>query len=253
MFDGNTMCEVGRRSVTLADEAAPRRRQGFRQAELAAVVAAFAAATAACSREVEVGIELIDVDPDSGATSLLTVAHCEPSTMMARACVIDSEGKSYGISDDGDIIVAVEPPYAAYFVYDANVTPDPSDVSATGTGASVRVYGAPWNRNGTPCCPEDDEANRIAAHASTTREGGVLVVVPQRMPPATQISIQLDTPALFRSRSGLGGSSPPQAVPNADKANPQEGSCQLPLELCSGSFSAGFYLGSVPAYQPNKR
>jgi hypothetical protein len=109
-----------------------------------------------------------------------------------------------------------------------------------GDDASVQVYAAVSDIH-TECPPESDPANRIAARASVTSEGGVLVTVHDALASGTQVAVFLEYGALFRGRV----------------APPDGGSCTMPRErenLCIRAGSRGwgtrFYVGAGPSTTP---
>jgi hypothetical protein len=195
-----------------------------------------------CSdHNIEIAKQLMQKDPAGGPPSVLVVAGCEKygSMAMDRACVVDSDGQSFGqasaASSGSMVITSADPPYGAYLVFDRRLTPLAEDISTEGPDASVQVFAAPYNVLGSPCCSEEDPANRVAARASLTDEGGLLVTVHESVPPGTQIAIILTYSSLFR---GL--------------VTPTDGSaCHMPMGFCTQTANMGwatrFYVGATPA------
>ena len=189
---------------------------------------------------VEIARQLYQIDPTGGPPSVLMVADCQTygSLEMDRACVVDSDGQSYSLAASGDtgrmIVSSLTPPYGVYFLFTDRYTPLAADISTTGEDASVQVYAAPYNVQSSPCCSESDQANRIAARASLTPEGGLLVTVHDALPSGTQVAVILTYSALYRSRITPAGG----------------GSCDLPDDLCATvaarGWAARFYVGASP-------
>jgi hypothetical protein len=181
-------------------------------------------------------------DPNGGPPSVLIIGDCQSygNIEMDRACVVDSDGKTYGLAGGDLNVVSATPPYGVYFLFVRDATPLPEDISTSGPDASVRVYAAPYNVQGWPCCAEDDplrptEANRIAARASLTAEGGLLVTVHDALPAGMQVAVILSYGQLYRGR-----------------VNPADGSaCTLPFDICTlasqRGWAARFYVGESPA------
>jgi hypothetical protein len=198
-------------------------------------------ATLGCSdRNIDIARQLMQTDPAGGPPTVVTVADCQSygALEMDRACVVDSDGKSYGMADSAGsqtVIVTTEaPPYGVYFLFNDDATPFATDVSTEGTDASVRVHAAPACNVKDGCLPELNEANRVAARASLTLEGGLLVTVHEALPAGTQVSVNLVYSALYQGR-----------------VTPVDGSaCSLPFDLCTDAghrgWAARFYVGSAP-------
>jgi hypothetical protein len=193
-------------------------------------------------RDVEIARQLMQTDPNGGPPSVLMIADCQSYGFieMDRACVVDSDGKTYGLSGGDLNVTSAAPPYGVYFLFVDSAVPLPEDISTSGLDASVQVYAAPYNVQGWPCCAEDDprgsnQSNRIAARASLTQEGGLLVTVHDALPAGYQVAVTLHYGALYRGR-----------VHPADG-----GACTLPYDLCSMSeqrgWTARFYVDSAPA------
>jgi hypothetical protein len=201
-----------------------------------------AAALGCADRNIDIARQLMQKDPAGGPPTVVTVANCQSYGEMGmdRLCVVDSDGRSYsvaGAATTGTMIVTTEaPPYGVYFLFKHDWTPLATDVSTDGADASVRVYAAACSiQDG--CAPEFDEANRIAARASVTEEGGVLVTVHTAQPSGTQVVVKLVYSALFRGR-----------------VTPADGSaCNLPDDLCATGmvdrmgWVERFYVGTAPA------
>jgi hypothetical protein len=208
-----------------------------------------AAAFGCSDRNIEIARQLMQEDPAGGPPTIVTVADCPPYAGMGmeRLCVVDSDGRSHsvaGAAASGKMLVTTAaPPYGVYFLYKPSWRPLAADVSAEGADASVRVYAAPYNVEGWPCCAEHDssgnydEANRIAARASVTQEGGVLVTISEALPSGTQVAVVLVYSALYRGRIAPADGSP----------------CNLPDELCNPDYwehtgwVERFYVGEAPA------
>jgi hypothetical protein len=196
------------------------------------------AVTACADRNVEIAKRLVQIDP-GGPPSVLMITQCQDygSLEMDRACVVDSDGKSFGLAGNTEMIVtSAVPPYGAYFMFVDGATPLAEDIGTTGEDASVQVFAEPCRiENGSPCLPEGSQANRIAARASLTAEGGLLVTVHDAVPSGTQIAVTLQYGALYRSQLA-----------------PADGSaCKLPFEICTDTSHRGwvarFYVGAPPA------
>jgi hypothetical protein len=200
-----------------------------------------AAAFGCSDRNIEIAQQLMQEDPAGGPPTVLTVVSCQSYGFleMDRACVVDSDGKSYGFADSAGsgkmIVTSGAPPYGVYFLFTHDTKPLAADVSTEGAEASVRVSAAAACNVLGGCIPESDEANRVAARASLTAEGGLLVSVHEALPPGTQVAVNLAYSALYRGRVA-----------------PADGSaCSLPFELCSDAIRRGwaarFYVGAIPA------
>jgi len=199
-----------------------------------------AAAFGCSDRNIDIARQLMQADPAGGPPTVVTVADCQSYNFleMDRACVVDSDGESFGIADsagNGRLIVTTEtPPYGVYFLFNPNATPLAADVSADGADASVRVHAASACNVQDGCVPESNEANRVAARASLTAEGGLLVTVHQALPAGAQVAVNLVYSALYRGRVA-----------------PTDGSaCNLPFDLCTDAvlrgWAARFYVGAPP-------
>jgi len=182
------------------------------------------------------------VVPDDSAASpsgsrLANAADCPTYSGvpgLARACMFDSNGKTY--AEDGTMYVfPADPPYGARFVFEADAIPAAADV-ATGPGAAIGVFAAPYDvASPTQCCAEDSEANRIPADATIDASGVLVISVANAVPVGYQIAIILDFGKLYRSRI----------------APANGGACDLPsAELCAEMASTGFamrfYVGALP-------
>jgi hypothetical protein len=200
-----------------------------------------AAAFGCSDRNVVIARQLTQTDPAGGPPTVVTVADCQSygSLEMDRACVVDSDGESYGIAasaGSGKMIVTTEtPPYGVYFLFSQDATPLAADVGTEGADAAVRVHAAQACSVQDGCIPEMNEANRVAARASLTAEGGLLVTVHQALPAGTQVGVNLYYSALYRGRLA-----------------PTDGSaCNLPFDLCTNTIKRGwaarFYVGAPPA------
>lgn len=179
------------------------------------------AALGCADKNIEIARQLIQPDPGGGEPTVLTVGNCHDGGLdMDRVCIVDSKGNT--------------PPYGGYFLFSESSTPLAQDISTEGEGAAVQVYAAVSNTN---CHPEEYPANRIAARASLTPEGGVLVTAHDALAAGTQVVVFLEYMALFRSRVAL-----------------LDGGCPLdrkPVGLCPGKSEGGwierFYVGAKPS------
>ncbi len=144
---------------------------------------------------------------------------------LARACMFDSNGKTY--AEDGTLYAfPAAPPYGAMFVFTADAIPAAVDVTTAGSNASIGVFAAPYDVNGrTQCCAEDSEGNRISARATIDESGVLTISIPSAVPTGYQIAITLNFGKLYASRI-----SPPGG-----------GACDLPnAEMCTQASSLGF-------------
>jgi hypothetical protein len=192
-------------------------------------------------RNVEIARQLIQPDPGGGEPSVVTIADCQSYGFieMDRACVVGSDGQTYGLAGGGLNVVSATPPYGVYFLFVDDAVPLPEDIGTTGDDAGIKVFAAPYNVQGWPCCAENDplypdETNRIAARASLTTEGGLLVTVHDALPVGTQVAVILSYGQLYRGR-----------------VHPADGSaCTLPYDLCTVANARGwvarFYVGGSP-------
>jgi hypothetical protein len=197
-------------------------------------------AAVSCGRE---GIDATSPtgDPSTGLSSLqlLAIAKCPTypgGAEISRACMFDSNGRTY--AEDGTLYVfPAAPPYGAIFVFQPGYVPLAADVTSEGSGASVRVYAAPYDvGSGSQCCSEDSEANRISADTVLDGNGALIISVPQIVPSGYQIAIILDFGSLYRSRLAPANGGP----------------CDLPdQQACTYASASGFamrfYVGSAPA------
>jgi hypothetical protein len=197
------------------------------------------AALGCADKNIEIARQLVQPDPAGGEPTVFTVAGCQAydGMVMHRTCVVDSDGKTYGLGDGPLPVISATPPYGVYFLFDDDATPLAQDISTEGEQASVKVYAAVSSIM-IECAPESSEANRIAARASLTPEGGLLVTVHEALVPGTQVAVILEYGALFRSRV----------------APPDGGACTLPgspVNLCLTAdplgFAERFYVGAEPA------
>lgn len=197
------------------------------------------AALGCTDKNIEIARQLIQPDPGGGEPTVLTVAECQSygSLEMDRTCVVGSDGKTFGLTGGDPLpVISATPPYGVYFLFDGDATPLAQDISTEGEDASVKVFAAVSDIH-TECPPESYPANRIAARASLTPEGGVLVSVHDAQVSGTQIAVILEYGSLFRSR----------VTP------PDGGQCTLPREpenLCvtagNRGFAERFYVGAGP-------
>jgi hypothetical protein len=172
-------------------------------------------------------------------TPLATAANCptySDSAELARACMFDSNGKTYAVT--GTMYAFPEtPPYGAIFVFQPGWAPLPEDVTSDGPGAGIGVFAAAYDvGSGTQCCAEDNEANRIVATTALDENGVLTISVASAVPVGYQIAIILNYGGLYRHR----------LVPEAGEA------CNLPSkEVCkyaeSTGFAMRFYVGVTPA------
>jgi|GEM_PF-5327219 len=177
------------------------------------------------------------LDDATGASSAsFDVSACPiypGGTEVERMCMIDSNGKTY--REDGTLFAfPAAPPYGAYYQFKPGFAPLPADVSTTGADASVATFAAPVVITQTPCCAEDNPANRIASRATVTPQGGLLVVISEAVPAGDQVAIMLDYGALFRSQIS------PCTLPNL----------QFCQRATASLFLARFYVGYLPAGTP---
>jgi hypothetical protein len=181
------------------------------------------AALGCADKNIEIARRLTQPDPGGGEPTVLTVGNCRAGGLdMERVCIVDSDGTT--------------PPYGAYFLFNESATPQAQDISTEGEAAAVQVYAAVTNTN-CPRYPEERPANRIAARASLTPEGGVLVTVHDVLAAGTQVVVFLEYSALFRGRLAL-----------------YDGGCPLdrhPVGLCPGKVGGGwlerFHIGAAPS------
>lgn len=190
-------------------------------------------------KNIEIARQLVQPDPAGGEPTVFTVAECQDhdGLEMHRTCVVDSDGKTYGLGDGPLPIISATPPYGVYFLFDDDATPLAQDISTEGEQASVKVYAAVSSIM-VECPPESSPANRIAARASLTPEGGLLVTVHEAMVPGTQIAVILEYGALFRSRVA-----PPDGGPCTLPRSPEN----LCLNADRRGFAERFYVGAEPA------
>jgi len=196
----------------------------------------FAMACGCSDQNIYVARQLVQPDPGGGEPSVVTIADCQSYGFieMERACVVDADGKTYGLAGGGLNAVSAAPPYGVYFLFTDDAVPLAEDITTTGPDASVQAFAAPYDVQGSPCCSEGSPANRIAARASLTSEGGLLVTVHDALPVGTQIAVILGYGQLFHGR-----------VHPADG-----GTCSLPFDLCTMAnargWAARFYVGQGP-------
>lgn len=197
------------------------------------------AALGCADKNIEIARQLVQPDPAGGEPTILTVAGCQShdALEMDRTCVVDSDGKTYGLGDGPLPVISATPPYGVYFLFDEDATPLAQDISTEGDQASVQVFAAVSNIY-TECPPEGYPANRIAARASLTPEGGVLVTVHEALVSGTQVAVFLEYGALFRGRV-----SPPDGGPCTLPRTPEN----LCLRAEYRGFAERFYVGTGPA------
>jgi hypothetical protein len=201
-------------------------------------VTAVAMAALGCGdHQIEIAKQLVQTDLAGGAPVVFNIASCEGQSAalpVDRACMIDSNGKTY--PEDGSLrVFPAAPPYGAYVLFQPGYVPLSADVGTEGPQPSVSAWAAPYDVQGSPCCAEVHEANRIAARASLTAEGGVLVTVREAVAVGSQVVIALDFGALYRGRL--------PSMPG--------GACALPnTSFCGQANSSGyvmrFYVGKNP-------
>jgi hypothetical protein len=115
--------------------------------------------------KVELDRQLLQIDPAGGPPNLLMVADCQGYGFwgeMDRACVVDSDGKSYGLAGGNMIITSATPPYGVFFLFNDSYAPLAEDISTVGADASVKVCAAPYNVELPPSCSETDQITRVA-------------------------------------------------------------------------------------------
>jgi hypothetical protein len=164
-------------------------------------------ASGCIDHDVDIARKLMQADPNGGPPSVVMIADCESYSAieMDRACVVDSDGKTYGLAGGDLNVISATPPYGVYFLFVDSAVPLPADIRTTGDDASVQVYAAPYNVQGSPCCAEDNpvfpnQSNRIAARASLTDEGGLLVTIHEALPPGYQVAVTLHYGPMYRGR-----------------------------------------------------
>jgi len=155
---------------------------------------------------------------------------------LSRACMVDSNGKTY--PEDGTLFVfPAAPPYGAMFVFKAGFAPLAADVTSEGGAPSVGVYAAPYDvASSMQCCSEDSPANRIPASTVLDETGTLTIAVTSPVPVGTQIAIILDYGRLYRGRIAPAAGGP----------------CDLPSQEFCGyasqmGFAMRFYVGSSPS------
>jgi hypothetical protein len=193
------------------------------------------AATACSEHDVDLGKAVLRLHVAGDGGTDLTVSGCQAtdSFKLQRECVLNSEGPVPD-SHGGELpVLSVSPPYGVYMKFVAGYDPAPSDVDTEGPDAAVKVYAAPYNVKGWPCCSEDEEANRLSARALFPDEGGVLIVTEAPVATGTQVSVIFDDAKLRRSH-----------LKDGDPSN-----CSTPdeCEFVRLGYAARFYVGSVPA------
>jgi hypothetical protein len=156
-----------------------------------------AAATACADHSIDLGQSTKDLHSPDG-TDLVTVSGCqeEDGALTTRACIIDSSGTSYPMGDNL-VVTPASAPYGIYLEFRDELQLDPAKIGTVGDDAPIKAYAAPYNVQDTPCCAEDDAANRISARATVPLEGGLLVSIDETFPIGTQLSVDISIGALF--------------------------------------------------------
>lgn len=178
------------------------------------------------------------VETPSSASRSIAVSACPTypdSEELTRACIVDSNGKTY--RQDGTMyVLPAAPPYGAMFVFKPGFVPLQADIAdPEGIQAGIKAYAAPYDvKSSTTCCSEDSEANRIPVAVTLDETGVLRIAANAPVPSGYQIAIILDFAALYRGRLST--------------AN---GTCDLPdATLCSAGvhmgFAVRFYVGAAP-------
>src|SRR5664279_1535558 len=149
---------------------------------------------ASCGKETTLPADSIDTTSstagNTSSTHLSSVANCPEypdSPELARACMFDSNGKTY--AEDGTLyVLPAVPPYGAIFAFQPGYFPLPEDVIGVGPTAGVRAYAAPYDVQGrTQCCSEGSEANRIPVETVLDGNGVLTISVTSDVSPGDQI------------------------------------------------------------------
>ena len=188
--------------------------------------------SASCTKETTLPTDQTNTGSNPAGTTSSTrstsVASCPEypdSPELARACMFDSNGKTY--AEDGTVyVLPAAPPYGAIFAFQPSYFPLPEDAISVGPTAGIRAYAAPYDvQSGTQCCSEDSEANRIPAETVLDDNGVLTISVTNAEPQGDQIAIILDYGGLYRHR----------LTPD------NGGACDLPSqEACANAPTSGF-------------
>src|SRR5881394_816623 len=105
------------------------------------ILMATASVLGCADRELEIGRQLVQTDPNGGAPIVFNITECADAGggPLENACAIDSTGRTYS-QHDGLHTLPAAPPYGAYFLFRPGLVPLAADLSTEGDDASIGVW-----------------------------------------------------------------------------------------------------------------